>query len=222
VAVSSVYFPQQNHEGSVTLLTDLYGGVLERYRYDAFGAPTIYTPTWGTRSSTLYDNRFLFTGREYAATYRSTYTNPAFSFYEYRARAYNPKLGRFMSKDPKLFVHRAGLGASPSDWTFAAHPDEAEYNLFRYCGNDPIDFTDPMGLEVTLTDAQFNILKGEQLTQAQQLYNSAKVQATTNRDGTMNKTAAAAFANVEASKTLHMKIAITNDRNYDSHQDGDQ
>ena len=122
------YFPQQNHEGSVTLLTDPSGVVLERYRYDAFGAPTIYTPTWTTRSATIYDNRFLFTGREYAATYRSTYTNSAFNFYEYRARAYNPKLGRFMTEDPKLF-------------------DAGDYNLFRYCHNDPIDFTDPMGLD---------------------------------------------------------------------------
>jgi len=140
------YYPQQNHEGSVTLLTDTGGGVLERYRYDAFGAPTIYTGTWGTRASTIYDNRFLFTGREYAATYRST-TNAAFNFYEYRARAYNPKLGRFMSEDPKLFVHRINYGAAPSDWSFSTHPDEAEFNLFRYCGNDPIDFTDPMGLD---------------------------------------------------------------------------
>jgi RHS repeat-associated protein len=124
----STYYPQQNHEGSVTLLTDTGGYVLERYRYDAFGAPTIYTPTWTTRSSTLYDNCFLFTGREYAVTYRSTNTNTAFSFYEYRARAYNPKLGRFTSEDPKLF-------------------DAGDYNLFRYCHNDPIDFTDPMGTE---------------------------------------------------------------------------
>jgi RHS repeat-associated protein len=123
------YFPQQNHEGSVTLLTDVSGAVIERYRYDAFGAPTIYTPTWATRAATIYDNRFLFTGREYAATYRSTYNTPAFTFYEYRARAYHPVLGRFMSEDPKLF-------------------DAGDYNLFRYCHNDPIDFTDPMGLEV--------------------------------------------------------------------------
>ena len=40
---------------------------------------------------------------QYAATYRPTYTNTAFNFYEYRARAYNPKLGGFMSEDPKLF-----------------------------------------------------------------------------------------------------------------------
>ena len=82
------------------------------------------------RSNTIYDNRFLFTGREYATTYRST-TNSAFNFYEYRARAYNPKLGRFMSEDPKLF-------------------DAGDYNLFRYCHNDPIDFTDPMGTDSDL------------------------------------------------------------------------
>jgi RHS repeat-associated protein len=123
---SYTYYPQQNHEGSVNELTDTNGNVIERYRYDAFGAPTFYTGTWGTRSNTIYDNRFLFTGREYAATYRSTYTTPG-NFYEYRARAYNPILGRFMSEDPKLF-------------------DAGDYNLFRYCHNDPIDFTDPMGL----------------------------------------------------------------------------
>jgi RHS repeat-associated protein len=122
------YFPQQDHEDSVTLLTDSSGNVIERYRYDAFGAPIIYTPTWTTRSATIYDNRFLFTGREYAVTYRSIYTTPTFNFYEYRARAYNPQLGRFMSEDPKLF-------------------DAGDYNLFRYCHNDPIDFTDPMGLD---------------------------------------------------------------------------
>jgi RHS repeat-associated protein len=128
VAAGAVYYPQQNHEGSVTLLTDASGNVIERYRYDVFGTPTIYTPSWTTRSNTIYDNRFLFTGREYAVTYRAT-TTPAFNFYEYRARAYSPKLGRFMSEDPKLF-------------------DAGDYNLFRYCHNDPIDFTDPMGLEI--------------------------------------------------------------------------
>ena len=122
------YFPQQDHEGSVIAITDANGAILEYYRYDAFGAPSIYggPPNWTQRSATAYNNRFLFTGREYAATYQNTYI-PAFGFYEYRARAYNPGLGRFMSEDPKLF-------------------DAGDYNLFRYCHNDPIDFTDPMGV----------------------------------------------------------------------------
>ncbi|HEY4273041.1 MAG TPA: RHS repeat-associated core domain-containing protein [Candidatus Udaeobacter sp.] len=144
IAVGSAYYPQQNHEGSVTLLTDGSGNVLERYRYDAFGAPTVYTASWGTRSATIYDNRFLFTGREYAATYRAT-TTAAFNFYEYRARAYNPKLGRFMSEDPKVF-------------------DAGDYNLFRYCHNDPLDMTDPMGLDWLSSTSDFFAGAGDTLT----------------------------------------------------------
>ncbi len=53
------------------------------------------------------------------------------------ARAYHPSLGRFMSEDPKLF-------------------DAGDYNLFRYCHNDPIDFTDPTGEIIdTLLDIGF-------------------------------------------------------------------
>lgn len=51
---------------------------------------------------------------------------------------------------PGLFVRSAGLAKAPDDWAFGAHPDEAEFNLFRYCHNDPIDFTDPMGLDTEL------------------------------------------------------------------------
>src|SRR5205823_1107683 len=114
--------------------------IIEKYKYDAFGAPTFYNGSGTQITTSAYKNRFLFTGREYAAT---------FGFYEYRARAYNPTLGRFMSEDPKLFVRRIGLGAS-ADWSFGSHPDQAEFNLFRYCGNDPLDWADPMGEDVNL------------------------------------------------------------------------
>ena len=136
----------QDHEGSVTHLLNSSGNKIEIYSYDAFGAPSFYNGSGTQINSTAYNNRFLFTGREYAASYRGTYVAP-FAFYEYRARAYNPTLGRFMSEDPKGFVRRAGSGAVPNGWTFATHPDETELNLFTYCGNNPIDFTDPMGLE---------------------------------------------------------------------------
>jgi len=119
-------FYQQDHEGSVTYLTyDAPPGqtpILEYYRYDVFGQPAIYGPDNQVRQASLYSNRFLFTGREY---------NANFGFYEYRARAYHPSLGRFMSEDPKLF-------------------DAGDYNLFRYCHNDSIDNVDPMGLEENL------------------------------------------------------------------------
>ena len=89
--------------------------MLESYRYDAFGKPTI---NGGALTASAFGNRFMFTGREYVSQ---------FGIYEYRNRAYHPGLGRFMSEDPKGFA--AG-----------------DNNFFRYCGNDPEDRTDPMGL----------------------------------------------------------------------------
>jgi RHS repeat-associated protein len=142
------YYLHQNHEGSVTLLTDTSGNALERYRYDVFGQPAIYGPDNQVRQASLYSNRFLFIGREY---------NANFGFYEYRARAYHPSLGRFMSEDPKLF-------------------DAGDYNLFRYCHNDPLDLTDPMGLYgegAGWTPEQWKHFDQAQKTAANQLSNSA-------------------------------------------------
>ena len=111
------YFPDRN--GNISVVTDGVNTVRESYRYDAFGLPTV---TVGPGQQPI-NNRFLFTGREW---------NTIFGFYEYRARAYNPTIGRFMSEDPKGF-------------------DAGDYNLYRYCSNDPMDLTDPMGLDFTQT-----------------------------------------------------------------------
>ena len=46
---------------------------------------------------------------------------------------YQPELGRFLQPDPKEF-------------------EAGDYNLYRYCGNDPINKTDPTGL-VSLTSS---------------------------------------------------------------------
>jgi RHS repeat-associated protein len=121
----TIYY-QDDHEGSVTHLTDSSGAVIESYKYDAFGKPTI---NGGALTASAFGNRFMFTGREYVSQ---------FGVYEYRNRAYHPGLGRFMSEDPKGFA--AG-----------------DNNFFRYCGNDPVDRTDPMGLSDLSLDAQQGI-----------------------------------------------------------------
>jgi len=64
-----------------------------------------------------HPNRFLFTGREFDAET---------GLYYYRARYYNPTLGRFLQTDPIGY--------------------EGGMNMFGYCGNNATNSVDPYGL----------------------------------------------------------------------------
>jgi len=77
--------------GSVSQLTDKTGKVVEQYTYDAYGKPTITDATGTPLTQSAYGNRYLFTGREY---------DQETGLYFYRARYYNPSIGRFLSRDP--------------------------------------------------------------------------------------------------------------------------
>ncbi|MFN2622820.1 MAG: RHS repeat-associated core domain-containing protein, partial [Chthoniobacterales bacterium] len=110
------YF-QYDARGHCTLQTDAYGNINEQYEYDAFGQPYFYDGSGTNIGYSPFGNRFLFTGREYLSELK---------LYDYRNRLYQPELGRFMQPDPKEF----GAG---------------DYNLYRYCHNDPVNKTDPFG-----------------------------------------------------------------------------
>jgi RHS repeat-associated protein len=112
--------------GHCTMLTDWGGNIMEQYEYDAFGLPYFFNSTGQPLNSSTYGNRFLFTGREYLSDLK---------LYDYRNRMYQPELGRFMQPDPKEFA--AG-----------------DYNLYRYCHNDPVNKSDPTGLEFTDRDVE--------------------------------------------------------------------
>jgi len=113
--------------GHCTLQTDASGNIAEQYEYDAFGYPYFFDASGNQIGYWPWGNRFLFTGREWLADLK---------LYDYRNRLYQPELGRFMQPDPKEF----GAG---------------DYNLYRYCHNDPINKTDPTGLDlILLNDSQ--------------------------------------------------------------------
>jgi RHS repeat-associated protein len=100
-----------------TVNNPLENGRGDRYTYDAFGQPAI-TDWFGNYSYGYYGHCFMFQGREYIRQ---------LGIYDYRHRFYHPGLGRFLQTDP------TGFGAG-------------DMNLFRYCDDDPVDRTDPMGL----------------------------------------------------------------------------
>jgi len=109
-----------NQLGSVMALTNDAGQVIESYSYDVYGAVTVYDATGQRIDMTNYDNRYLFTGREY---------NWHTGLYHYRARTYHPVLGRFTSRDPNVKVSFVPQRNNP-------------YNFADVC---PATFVDPFG-----------------------------------------------------------------------------
>jgi RHS repeat-associated protein len=105
-----VAFYLTDHLEAVRDLVDAGGVLLNHIDYDSFGNIVAQTnPAAG--------DRFTFTGREW---------DPTLGLYYYRARFYDPRLGRFISEDPT---------------GFSAGDD----NLYRYVGNDPLNRMDPSG-----------------------------------------------------------------------------
>lgn len=111
------FYYLKNHLGSVMVITDDDGVVVETYDYDPNGAPTIRNATGTEIAISTIGNNIMFTGREY---------DYEIGLYYFRARTMHPAFGRFVQKDPLLYID--GL------------------NLFMYVGDNPINRTDNLGL----------------------------------------------------------------------------
>lgn len=85
--------------------------MLQEYKYSVFGEIIEQT-------ADSIANPFTYTAREW---------DPEVSLYYYRARFYDPRIGRFISEDP------SGL----SGW---------DLNLYRYVTNSSLNWVDPFGL----------------------------------------------------------------------------
>jgi RHS repeat-associated protein len=103
---ADTYYHLADHQGTTRLLTDERGRVSDRLDYDAFGDGAASPLT-----------RYAYTGRE---------RDDATGLYYYRARWYDPQLGRFLSEDP--------IGLSGG------------INTYTYTSNNPVNRTDPLGL----------------------------------------------------------------------------
>jgi RHS repeat-associated protein len=97
--------------GSIDTLTDGEGVVVDKRTFDSFGRVL-------SESNPLVSFRYGYTGRELDLESGLNY---------YRARYYDPNVGRFISVDPM------GFGAGDT-------------NLYRYVGNSSTNATDPTGL----------------------------------------------------------------------------
>ena len=107
-----LYYYTRDHLGSVHELTDAVGNLKARYNYGAWGNETIVS------GNMTCD--FGFTGH-----YIHQPSGLNLSLY----RAYNPTIGRWISRDP---LENAEISQGP--------------NLYAYVGNNPTVLRDPLGL----------------------------------------------------------------------------
>jgi len=107
----------KDHQNTVWALTDTNGVVVESYDYDAWGRVLAVTDGSGNPLvSSAIGNRYLFQGREYSW---------ATGLYYFRARWYDPVIGRWLSNDP------IGISGGLDQYVF--------------CANNPVNAIDPAG-----------------------------------------------------------------------------
>jgi len=106
---NSVYYYHYDGLGSVVALSDSAGDTVQTYEYSIYGQVAASDPNF-------LDNPYMFTGRRF---------DIETGLYYYRARYYNPHIGRFMQTDP------VGYGDG--------------INWYAYCRNNPLSFLDPSG-----------------------------------------------------------------------------
>ncbi|MBE5758479.1 MAG: RHS repeat-associated core domain-containing protein [Clostridiales bacterium] len=117
----TTYYYVKNLQGDIVAIADTTGNIVVEYTYDAWG--NILTTT-GTMATTL--------GQANPLRYRGYYYDTETELYYLKTRYYSPKIGRFINADVYIDT---GVGFSGS-------------NMFAYCGNSPVIFTDSNGMYI--------------------------------------------------------------------------
>lgn len=139
VTTNETRYFHKDHLGSIAVITNETGGVVERLSYSAFGERR---PVGGLFSTTqLFSavSHHGFTSHEHLDDVGLIHMN---------GRVYDPSLGRFISADPTVQFPESTQG----------------YNRYAYVYNNPLTHTDPSGYGILEDAADFWLKEGGQIT----------------------------------------------------------
>ena len=112
------YYYTFNVQGDIVGIIDSTGTQVVSYEYGIWGDNTVIT---GTLADTI--------GNKNPLRYRSYYFDAETGFYYLQSRYYDPEVYRFINADGYISTGQ----------------DINCYNMFAYCGNDPVNKCDPNG-----------------------------------------------------------------------------
>ena len=114
----SLYYYRKNLQGDIIEIVDEDGNVAATYKYDAWGNWTVSGGDVGTYNSFRY---------------RGYYYDTAIMLYYLKTRWYDPETGRFISPDSINYLDPQSING---------------LNLYAYCLNNPVMYTDPEGKSI--------------------------------------------------------------------------
>ena len=112
----SILYYHSDRQFNVRGLSDASGNVVELYAYSPYGKQIVLDTSGTDIGSSAHNNSYGYTGRRLDSDTGLWY---------FRARYFDEELGRFIARDPLVYV----------DGT----------NLFQYCISNPLNFVDPQG-----------------------------------------------------------------------------
>ena len=117
----TVYYYITNQQGDVIGISGNWGTGEQNYYYDAWGRPVGATSTTGIMQLNPLRYRGYVYDRETGLYYVSS-------------RYYDPEIGRWISPEPNVYNGEFDEGAGLIG-----------YNVYAYCANNPVNFSDPTG-----------------------------------------------------------------------------
>ena len=118
------YYYVLNLQGDVIQIVGVENNVIANYRYDAWGNVLAVTDKNGSKIASA-----THIGNINPLRYRGYYYDVEIGFYYLNSRYYDPLMKRFINADGTVSTGQGFAG----------------YNMFAYCGNNPVMCSDPSG-----------------------------------------------------------------------------